>query len=127
MALTRARFSIVIFGDSETISADDPLWSFLLENHCAPLSSLLEETPVMIRDLGNRQISSEIQLNSSINKRIGAFFGRNEQKCEHLTIDSYGPNLFIFQLPRWCCETFLTAMLGSVGQRVRMTSSEQLR
>ena len=127
VALTRAKYSIVVFGDSRTIRADDQRWNILLENHCAPLSSLLAEIPVVVEDLGNRQISSEIELNSSVSKRIGAFFGMNEQKCEHLTIDFFGLKLFIFQLPRRYCKTFLTAILGSVGQHVRMTSFDRLR
>ena len=88
VALTRARFSVVIFGDTYTLgNADDAHWKRLLE-YCGSLSLSFHGLPVTaVKASGYNQISSVLKIDRhTISKKIGAFFGKNEAKCEHSTI-----------------------------------------
>ena len=90
VAMTRARFSVIIVGDKKTLTSDS-LWKNLVDNFTSsPSPGFSGDKSPAHTVLSKQQVKADIPINTLVSKKIGALIGKHEvnRKCLTLTFSS---------------------------------------
>ena len=83
VAMTRARFSVIIVGDKKTLTSDS-LWKNLVDNFTSsPSPGFAGNRSPAHTVLSKQQVKADIPINTLVSKKIGALIGKYEvnYKC----------------------------------------------